>query len=55
MWTFRKETFCMAIFGSRETGAWQESSKYIQEMHGAASGPGTGGCCTGKWMVLFNP
>lgn len=26
----------MAIFGSKEKGAWQESRKCIQEMHGAA-------------------
>lgn len=26
----------MAIFGSREKGAWQESSKCTQEMHGTA-------------------
>lgn len=36
MWKFKKETFCTAIFGSREKGAWQESSKCTQEMHRAA-------------------
>lgn len=36
MWKFKKETFCMTIFGSREKCLWQESSKCTQEMHGSA-------------------
>lgn len=37
MWTFRTDTFfSIADFGSREKCTWQEPSKYMQEMHGAA-------------------